>query len=610
MGFLFSGLEEEKYDRQYSDVSLIKKIWFFVKAYKRWVIISSFFIVISMVTNIFLPQMLTDGIDSLIAKNSFNSVAIYALLYLILGIIFFLSEFFRSYSNIKFTAYSIRDIRNILFAKVLRLDQAFYDENRTGRIISRVGDDIEQMDDFLSLSSQFISYLVITIATFIVLLTISVQLTILGLFVIPFLLIVTFLFRSIVRRVTKDWRKSYSTVNQTFQEGVSGISVAKGFARISKTQEKFLEINERNYKIGVKRGVYVGSIFPFIDFLSFIGLFMVLYMGVSNWTSSEISPGAVLLLLIYLDRFYFPIIFIATYYQTFKSALAATERVFSLLDVNPLIVDPEQDKRNSIETRLNGDIEFKNVNFSYIADQPVLKNYSLTIKPKEKIAIVGHTGAGKTTIASLILRLYDIDSGSLLIDGKPINSYNLNDYRSQLAIVFQEPYLYDTTIADNIRYGKPETSMAEIENVCKLIHADAFIRNLPDGYETIVGERGSKLSFGQRQLIAFARALITNPAILLLDEATANVDAYTEYLIQDAIDTLLKDRTSIIIAHRLTTVLNADRIIVMDHGQIIEEGSHFELLRQQGHYSTLYNTYFKHQSADWEPEYESHSITL
>ena len=460
------------------------------------------------------------------------------------------------------------------------------------------------MDQFLSLSSQFISYLVITVATFIVLLTISVQLTILGLFVIPFLLIVTFVFRSVVRKVTKEWRKSYSTVNQTFQEGMSGISVAKGFARISKTQEKFLEINERNYKIGVKRGIFVGSIFPFIDILSVIGLFVVLYFGVSNWTVGELSPGAVLLFLIYLDRFYFPIIFIANYYQVFQSGLAATERVFSLLDVESLIVDPEEDKRNVIETRLKGEIEFKNVNFSYIVNQLVLKNFSLKIKPKEKIAIVGHTGAGKTTLTALILRLYDINSGSLLIDGNPINSYNINDYRSQLAIVFQEPYLFDDTIEKNILYGRKNASIKEIVDVCKLLHAHSFIENLPDGYKTKVGERGNKLSFGQRQLIAFARALIVNPSILLLDEATANVDAYTEYMIQGAIDTILKDRTSIIIAHRLTTVLNADRIIVMDHGQIIEQGTHVGLLEMNGYYGTLYNTYFQHQSADWEPEYE------
>ena len=608
MGFLFSGLEAEKYDRQYSDISLIKSVWSFLKVYKRWILLTSFFILLSTVTNILLPQMLTDGINSLIDKNAFNSVLIFAFLYLVLGIVYFFSEFGRSYSNTVFTAKGVRDIRNVLFAKVVRLDQAFYDENRTGRIIRRVGDDTEQLEQFLSLSSQFVAYLAITIATFFVLLTISIQLTILGLFVIPFLVIITLFFRSYSKRLTKAWRKSYSTVNQTFQEGVSGISVAKGFARISKTQDKFLQINERNYKIGVRRAIFLSAIFPFIDFFSVIGLFFVLWFGISNWTVSTLSPGAVLLFLIYLDRFYFPIIYLTTYYQLFQSGLAATERVFSLLDVKPLIVDPEQGKRNIIETRLNGEIEFKNVNFSYILTQPVLKNYSLKIKPKEKIAIVGHTGAGKTTITSLILRLYDIDSGLLLIDGKPINSFNITEYRSQLAIVFQEPYLYDTTIADNIRYGKPEITMAEIENVCKLIHADTFIQNLPDGYNTMVGERGNKLSFGQRQLIAFARALIINPAILLLDEATANVDAYTEYLIQDAIDTILKDRTSIIIAHRLTTVLNADRIIVMDHGKIIEEGSHYELLKQEGHYSTLYNTYFKHQSADWEPEYESNSM--
>ena len=225
MGFLFSGLEAEKYDRQYSDITLIKRVWSFLKVYKKWILLTSFFILLSTITNILLPQMLTDGINSLIDKNSFNSVIIFAFLYLVLGIVYFFSEFGRSYSNIVFTAKGVRDIRNVLFSKVVRLDQSFYDENRTVRIISRFCYDTEQLEQFLSLSSHFISYLVITIATFFVLLTISVQLTILGLFVIPALVIITLILRSFSKKLTKAWRKSYSTVNQTFQEGVSGISV-------------------------------------------------------------------------------------------------------------------------------------------------------------------------------------------------------------------------------------------------------------------------------------------------------------------------------------------------------------------------------------------------
>lgn len=602
MGFLFSGLETEEYERSYSDVTLIKRIWQYLSPYKWYVIGSTVFVLLSTVANILLPQTLTRGIDALIENQTFNVVLSAALLYLLIGVFAFFFQLGITYTTMFFTGKSIQDLRIKVFKHLLSLDQSFYDTNRTGRIMARISNDTEELDQFLGLTSQFLALIMLTLGTLIVLLVLSLELTLIGLIVTPAVVFVTLIFRRYAKRLTTGWRRSFSTVNSTFQEGISGISVAKGFARIQKTEEKFLSVNQRNFRIGLKRAMFLSSIFPVIDFFATNGIFLVLYFGTDYTTTGILSPGELLLFVLYLQRFYFPLVFVTTYYQHFQSGLAATERVFALMDVVPQIADTEEIK--DIPGQILGEITFQDMSFCYNPGEWVYKIFNLKIHSGERIGLVGETGSGKTTLTALLSRFYDPQEGVILLDGIPVKNFPLREYRNHIAVVFQDSYLFDTTIEENIRYGKPEASMGEIIEATKAVHAHDFIMNLPDGYKSLVGERGHRLSSGQRQLIAFARALIKNPKILILDEATANVDAYTEALIQEAIEKLMENKTSIIVAHRLSTIEKADRIIVLDKGIIIEQGTHQELLKQKGKYSSLYKTYFEHQEVFWEPNFD------
>ncbi|MHA1991847.1 MAG: ABC transporter ATP-binding protein [Candidatus Hodarchaeales archaeon] len=602
MGFLFSGLEVEDYERNYSDLALLRRIWLYLIPYKWFVLLATVSVLVSTIANILLPQALTTGIDLIIFKQATDIIIGAAIAYILIGVVAFFAQLGITYFTMRFTARAIQDLRKDSFNHLLSLDQTFFDTNRTGRIMARISNDTEEFDQFLGLSSQFVALIALTIGTFIVLLSLSVELTIYGLIVTPGVVLISLIFRKYSKALTVKWRRSFSTVNSTFQEGISGISVAKGFSRVQKTEEKFLEVNKRNYRIGLIRAMFMSTIFPAIDFFSTAGIFMVLYFGANVTTATELSPGGLLLFVLYLQRFYFPLVFLSVYYQHFNAGLAATERVFSLMDVIPKIknIDDPED----IPNNLQGKIEFRNMCFYYNPYEWIYENFNLIIKPGERIGLVGETGSGKTTLTSLLGRFYDPQDGEIFLDNIPITQFPLKDYRNQIAVVFQDSYLFDTSIEENIRYGKPDATENEIIQATEAVHAHQFIMNLPNGYQTVVGERGSRLSSGQRQLIAFARAIIKNPKILILDEATANVDAYTESLIQNAIEKLMENKTSIVVAHRLSTIEQADRIIVLEKGKIIEEGTHTVLLELNGKYSSLYKTYFEHQGVEWEPEWD------
>lgn len=361
--------------------------------------------------------------------------------------------------------------------------------------------------------------------------------------------------------------------------------------------DEFRQVNEQSYQVNVRSGFIYNGVFPVLIVLANIGTVIVVYFGGLRSLDHNISAGDWFLFLQGIRSLWFPLTSIASFWSQFQLGLAASERVFALIDAEPRIRQVDAQPVG----RLEGNIEFKHVFFSYHDRQTVLADFNLTIPAGETLALVGHTGAGKTSMARLVARFYEFQGGQLLIDGRDIRTFDLHDYHRHLGIVPQSPFLFSGTVADNIRYARPDASDEEVVAVAESIGGGDWLDGLPEGLDTRVGEAGRSLSLGQRQLVALARVLLQDPSILILDEATASVDPLTEAQIQEGLDLVLQHRTAILIAHRLSTIRHADRILVLDRGKIVEEGNHDALMRQAGHYAQLYNTYWRHQSPNYRP---------
>jgi ABC-type multidrug transport system fused ATPase/permease subunit len=371
--------------------------------------------------------------------------------------------------------------------------------------------------------------------------------------------------------------------------------VAKSFRQEHAIYAGFAANNRQAYQVGLRRGLTLNTIFPVMGLASGLGVATLIYAGGLATRSGAVSPGNWYLFMQAVGFYWWPLMNIASFWSQFQDGLSAAERVFALMDAAPKVVQTATEPVD----RLDGRIEFRHVNFKYTGKEIVLPDFTLEIQPKETLALVGHTGAGKSSVARLIARFYEFREGELLVGGRDIRRLDLGQYRQHIGLVPQEPFLFSGTVGDNIRYGRPAATDAEVRQAAMRISHGDWLADLPDGLDTDVGERGANLSMGQRQLVALARVLLKDPAIFILDEATASVDPFTETQIQEGLETIMRDRTAIVIAHRLSTVKHADRIIVMDHGRIIEQGTHDGLLARGGHYAELYNTYFRHQSLEY-----------
>lgn len=595
MGFIMDGLDAEDYDRQYGDKVLVKRIITYFRPQTRRMIAVSVAIVLTSLVNTGLPIFISKGLDQLQVDDSTRTLVMLTVGIILLGILGWVFNAVRQWLSAAAIGNVTLQLREDAFDAVLKRDLSFYDNYPSGKIVSRVTSDTQAFSQVVALATDLMSQILLVILLIGYLFVVNVQLTLMTLMLTPFIVFTALMFRKIARQTVTNSRRVNAIVSSHIQETISGISIAKAFRQEQAIYDQFLDVNAQSYRVNLRTNYTFSSIFPILNLMAGIGTAALVYFGGLQAQAGTLTPGEWYLFIQGLALFWFPLTSIASFWSQFQLGLAAGERVFALIDAEAKVV--QTDHRDV--PQLKGDIEFEHVVFSYNENEPVLRDFSLHINAGETLALVGHTGSGKSSIGKLIARFYEFQGGRLLIDGHDIRTFDLSQYRAQLGVVTQSPFLFDGTIMDNIRYGKPDASDDEVRRVAETVGHGDWIRALPNGLDTPVGERGGSLSMGQRQLVSLARVLLQNPSIFILDEATASIDPLTETLIQEGLDIVLENRTSIVIAHRLSTIKNADRIIVLREGEIIEEGSHNTLLAQGGHYAELYNTYFRHQSLDY-----------
>ena len=588
------GLEAEEYDRVYKDRELIRRIISYFRPHSKAMLVVIVFLTLYSISNAFIPILSRDIINALGPAGDPAFLIIVIVVIFTLNVLGFIFNYFRQKYAARAIGDVVLDLRRDATNAAFNRDLSFYDQNPTGKIVSRINTDSRDFGDGVNLTTQFLASLLVIIFVTVYMYTINLTLSLIFTATIPIFFIVAILYRKMARRMTLTGQRALAGVNSFVQESLSGIQIAKTFSREGKLYDQFNIINNQSYKVNLKRGFVMNFIFPTLNLVQGVVITLLIYFGGLASLAGQLSAGDLFLFIQSLWLLFFPLFQIAAFWSMLQAALAASERIFAIIDTPPVVTQIDDFK----PTELTGEIVFKDLTFQYDDDTKVLENFSLSIRPGESVAFVGHTGAGKSTIAKLLTRFYEFQKGDILIDGKSIREYDLPAYRKLIGFIPQTPFLWADTIENNIK-----TESAKTEEVVWALNqagGSDWIDDLGStGLKTNAGERGNLLSVGQRQLVALARVLLENPAIFILDEATASVDPFTETRIQDALEKVLQGRTSIIIAHRLWTVRKVDRIIVIDHGEIVEEGNHDELMAKGGVYANLYNTYFRHQSLEY-----------
>src|SRR5215211_2447607 len=596
MGF-FAGLNDEKYDRQYTDRELMRRIFEYFKSQTVrlvWVLV---LVVVLAGIGAALPVVVARMVDQLKGQPSLQAISLVGLAVFLIGVGLWGVNWARRSLVVRAVGDVVLDLRTRAFRAAAEHDLSFYDQFSSGRIVSRITSDTNDFGQLVVIVTDVGSQIVQAIILGVVLFRTDLKLSLMLMVFLPVIFAVAGGFRTLARKVTKRGMKAMADVNAAIKETISGISIAKNFRQEESIFKSFDESNQQSYQVNIRRGFVLSLVFPTLNALGGIFVAILIYVGGLSAAQGIVKVGAWYLFIMSLDQFFFPVLNLSAFWAQIQAGLSAAERAFALIDADPNVVQTDHQDVPA----LRGQIHFDDLHFRYVDNEPILAGFHLLVQPGETLALVGHTGAGKSSIAKLIARFYEYQHGQLLIDDHDIRTLDLAQYRRQLGIVSQVPFLFSGSVADNIRYAAPDVTDEEILTMARKIGEGEWLETLPNGIQTEVGERGGRLSMGQRQLVALMRVLMQKPAIFILDEATASIDPFTEWQIQQALNLILEHSTSILIAHRLSTVKAADRIVVMEKGRIIEEGNHNGLLEQGGHYATLYNTYFRHQSLDYRP---------
>ena len=570
--------------------STVARLLRYLRPYRWRLATVAFLVTVSTLLKLIGPILLGRAIDDFIAQGDVAGLARTVLQMVFVYAVAGATSYAHDWLMVGIGQHLVADLRAQLFGHIQMLGMAYHDRHRTGDLMSRVSNDTEAINQVLTNGLiEFISNILLLGGTLVAMFLLNWQLAMGALIVIPIMLWITVMVTRRSRRAFREVQRNLGALNAVMEENIVGVRVVQAFAHEERTYQQFESVNATNRAAGAKADIITAALGPMFTTMSTITIAVTAWLG--GWLSLRglVSVGEIATFVVYIMNFFRPMRGIAMLYNQLQSALAGAERIFEVLDVQPLV----RDLPDAVDVPLQGHVQVDHVTFAYAAGKPVLEDVSLEALPGQIIALVGPTGAGKTTLISLLSRFYDVDEGAILLDGRDIRTLAQCSVRQQLGIVLQDTFLFSGTVMENIRYGRLDASDEEVFAAARLANADRFILLLPDGYGTQVSERGNNFSEGQRQLLAIARAVLADPRILILDEATSSVDTRTEIHIQEALLRLMQGRTSFVIAHRLSTIRNADQVLVVnDHG-IIERGTHDELLAAKGFYYDLYRGQYR-----------------
>ncbi|MEH7353597.1 ABC transporter transmembrane domain-containing protein [Neobacillus drentensis] len=582
-------MEEKEHLSEREQRKVLFRLLSYTKPHKKIIILAFILLLLTTIGDIVLPLLVKIFIDDYLTPGrlEFQPLLILGSVYMGIQVVKAILMFFQFLKFQEIALYIIQQLRIDVFSKVQALGLKYFDKTPAGSIVSRVTNDTEAIKDmFVTVISTFIQSGFLLTGIFIAMFILNVKLALFCVIIIPILLFVMNLYRKLSSRYYLDMRERLSQLNAKLSESLSGMSIIQVFRQEKRLRKEFGDINEQHYNAGMKNIKIDGLLLrPAIDLIYIFALIMVLsYFGITSLQHS-VEIGVIYAFINYLDRFFEPVNQMMMRLSLYQQAIVAGSRVFKLLDEVELAPAQREEKSISIE---EGKIEFRNLSFSYDGKRDVLKNISFIANPGETVALVGHTGSGKSSIINLMMRFYEFERGEILIDGESIRNFTKPELREKMGLVLQDPFLFYGTVKDNIRLHNEDMTDEQVEEAARFVQAHLFIDRLEDGFDHKVVERGATFSSGQRQLIAFARTIAANPKILVLDEATANIDTETEEAIQTALAKMRKGRTTIAIAHRLSTIQDADLILVLHQGEIVERGTHQELLAQEGLYHKMF----------------------